>query len=68
MMLEHLHRPNHCFDTVLWLSPQMAGSIFAAWWTKMGPYYSKAYQEVWVGVGIMAYAYYKLSYGGEFKT
>ncbi|XP_036941338.1 ATP synthase subunit ATP5MPL, mitochondrial [Acanthopagrus latus] len=43
----------------------MAGSIFAAWWTKMGPYYSKAYQEVWVGVGIMAYAYYKLSYGGK---
>lgn len=34
----------------------------------MGPYYSKAYQEVWVGLGIMTYAYYKVSYGGEFKT
>lgn len=67
-MLEHLHWPNHCFNALLLLSPQMAGSFFATWWTKMGPYYSKAYQEVWVGLGIMTYAYYKVSYGGEFKT
>lgn len=48
--------------------PQMAGRLFASWWGKMGPYYTKAYQEVWVGLGIMSYLYYKLSYGGEFNT
>lgn len=47
----------------------MAGRAFAGWWSKMGPYYSKAYQELWVGLGIMTYFYYKVSYGGgEFKT
>ncbi|XP_077408939.1 ATP synthase F(0) complex subunit j, mitochondrial [Vanacampus margaritifer] len=43
----------------------MAGRMFAAWWAKMSPYYGKAYTEVWVGVGIMACLYYKLSYGGK---
>jgi len=43
----------------------MAGGAFAGWWSKMGPYYTKAYQEMWVGVGIMTFMYYKLSYGGE---
>ncbi|XP_077366474.1 ATP synthase F(0) complex subunit j, mitochondrial [Festucalex cinctus] len=42
----------------------MAGQMFAAWWTKMSPY-AKAYSEVWVGVGIMACLYYKISYGGK---
>lgn len=32
----------------------------------MSPYYTKAYQEMWVGIGIMTYLYYKVSYGGEF--
>uniref|UniRef100_A0A672PC82 ATP synthase membrane subunit 6.8PL n=1 Tax=Sinocyclocheilus grahami TaxID=75366 RepID=A0A672PC82_SINGR len=32
---------------------------------KVAPYYTKAYQEMWVGVGIMTFMYYKLSYGGE---
>lgn len=32
----------------------------------MGPYYSKAYQEMWLGIGIMTYVYYKMSFGGEF--
>uniref|UniRef100_A0A3B4DCG7 6.8 kDa mitochondrial proteolipid n=1 Tax=Pygocentrus nattereri TaxID=42514 RepID=A0A3B4DCG7_PYGNA len=43
----------------------MAGGVFAGWWSKLGPYYSKAYQELWVGVGIMTYLYYKVSYGGK---
>lgn len=43
----------------------MAGGAFAGWWSKMAPYYTKAYQEMWVGVGIMTFMYYKLSYGGE---
>ncbi|PWS20998.1 hypothetical protein DKP78_25900 [Enterococcus faecium] len=42
----------------------MAGA-FSRWWTKMSPYYTKAYQEVWVGLGIMSYVYYKVSYGGK---
>uniref|UniRef100_A0A3P9B7Y2 ATP synthase membrane subunit j n=1 Tax=Maylandia zebra TaxID=106582 RepID=A0A3P9B7Y2_9CICH len=46
----------------------MAGRAFASWWSLMSPYYTKAYQEMWAGVGIMTYLYYKVSYGGEFKT
>uniref|UniRef100_A0A672M849 6.8 kDa mitochondrial proteolipid n=2 Tax=Sinocyclocheilus TaxID=75365 RepID=A0A672M849_SINGR len=46
----------------------MAGGAFAGWWTKVAPYYTKAYQEMWVGVGIMTFMYYKLSYGGEMSS
>lgn len=46
----------------------MAGRVFANWWSKMGPYYAKAYQEMWVGMGLIGYFYYKLSYGGKSKT
>ncbi|XP_012680195.1 ATP synthase subunit ATP5MPL, mitochondrial [Clupea harengus] len=42
----------------------MAGA-FAGWWAKVSPYYTKAYQEMWVGVGVMTYLYYKVSYGGK---
>ncbi|XP_041832768.1 ATP synthase subunit ATP5MPL, mitochondrial [Melanotaenia boesemani] len=43
----------------------MAGRMFANWWAVMSPYYTKAYQEMWPGVVIMACLYYKLSYGGK---
>ncbi|XP_022519673.2 ATP synthase subunit ATP5MPL, mitochondrial [Astyanax mexicanus] len=43
----------------------MAGAAFANWWSRVGPYYTKAYQELWVGLGIMTFVYYKLSYGGK---
>ncbi|KAG9344808.1 hypothetical protein JZ751_010495 [Albula glossodonta] len=43
----------------------MVSGAFSAWWTKVSPYYTKVYQEMWVGVAIMTYAYYKLSYGGK---
>lgn len=46
----------------------MAGRVFANWWSKMSPYYTKAYQEMWVGMGLIGYFYYKLSYGGKSKT
>uniref|UniRef100_A0A8D2MD30 68MP protein n=1 Tax=Zonotrichia albicollis TaxID=44394 RepID=A0A8D2MD30_ZONAL len=28
-------------------------------------YFSTVYQEIWVGVALTAYAYYKISYGGK---
>lgn len=34
----------------------------------MSPYYTGAYQEMWVGLGVMTYLYYKVSYGGELST
>ncbi|XP_063079627.1 ATP synthase subunit ATP5MPL, mitochondrial [Engraulis encrasicolus] len=40
-------------------------SAFARWWGKVSPYYTKAYQEMWVGVGIMTYLYYKVSFAGK---
>ncbi|XP_073417173.1 ATP synthase subunit ATP5MJ, mitochondrial-like [Dendrobates tinctorius] len=43
----------------------MAGKAFSAWWSVARPYYTKAYQEIFVGIAIMAYLYYKLSYGGK---
>ncbi|XP_043930433.1 ATP synthase subunit ATP5MJ, mitochondrial [Protopterus annectens] len=46
----------------------MTSRFFTAWWSKVRPYYTQAYQEVWVGLGIMTYLYYKLSYGGRKKA
>ncbi|XP_028858044.1 ATP synthase F(0) complex subunit j, mitochondrial [Denticeps clupeoides] len=43
----------------------MVSGAFAGWWAKMSPYYTKAYQEMWVGVGLMTFLYYKVSYGGK---
>lgn len=28
-------------------------------------YFSTVYQEIWVGVALTTYAYYKISYGGK---
>lgn len=46
----------------------MAGQVFTRWWSKMRPYYTDTYKELWVGLGIMGYFYYKLSYGSKLKT
>ncbi|XP_029281253.1 ATP synthase F(0) complex subunit j, mitochondrial [Cottoperca gobio] len=43
----------------------MAGSAFASWWTRMSPYYTKVYQEVWVGMGLITLVSYKLAFGGK---
>ncbi|NP_001129444.1 ATP synthase subunit ATP5MJ, mitochondrial [Danio rerio] len=45
----------------------MAGA-FNVWWAKMSPYYAKANVEMFVGLGIMSFFYYKLSYGGKKKA
>lgn len=45
---------------------QMAGRVFANWWSKVGPYYTKTYQEMWVGIGLIGFCYYKLSYGSKY--
>ncbi|XP_034018554.1 ATP synthase subunit ATP5MPL, mitochondrial [Thalassophryne amazonica] len=37
-------------------------------WARLGPYYTKAYPEVWVGFVLTTYAYYKISYGGKKKA
>uniref|UniRef100_A0A8C5Q3C7 Uncharacterized protein n=1 Tax=Leptobrachium leishanense TaxID=445787 RepID=A0A8C5Q3C7_9ANUR len=42
----------------------MSGKAISAWWTSMRPY-AIAYKDLWVGVGIMGFLYYKLSYGGK---
>ncbi|XP_032811776.1 ATP synthase F(0) complex subunit j, mitochondrial [Petromyzon marinus] len=40
-------------------------SGFALYWSKMRPYYLNAHPQVWVGVGVMFFLYYKLSFGGN---
>ncbi|KAJ8410345.1 hypothetical protein AAFF_G00203260 [Aldrovandia affinis] len=52
-------------DSAVYETDKMAGGAFSAWWVKVAPYYTKAYQEMWVGLGIMTYLYYKVSYGGK---
>ncbi|XP_043962814.1 ATP synthase subunit ATP5MPL, mitochondrial [Gambusia affinis] len=42
----------------------LAGAI-RRWWAQMGPYYTKTYRDVYIGVGIMAVIYYRISYGGK---
>ncbi|XP_029453913.1 ATP synthase subunit ATP5MPL, mitochondrial isoform X1 [Rhinatrema bivittatum] len=51
----------------VWLprATKMLKRAIKTWWTEMKPYYTQAYQEMWVGVGIMGYLYYRLSYGGK---
>uniref|UniRef100_A0A669PE88 Uncharacterized protein n=1 Tax=Phasianus colchicus TaxID=9054 RepID=A0A669PE88_PHACC len=38
-------------------------------WRAMKFYFTTVYQEIWVGLALTAYAYYRISYGGKlFRT
>ncbi|XP_007886449.1 ATP synthase subunit ATP5MPL, mitochondrial [Callorhinchus milii] len=43
----------------------MVSRAISEWWTRMKPYYTRAYPEIWPGIAIMTFLYYKLSYGGK---
>uniref|UniRef100_A0A803YMC5 68MP protein n=1 Tax=Meleagris gallopavo TaxID=9103 RepID=A0A803YMC5_MELGA len=34
-------------------------------WRAMKLYFTTVYQEIWVGLSLTAYAYYRISYGGK---
>uniref|UniRef100_A0A8C8R586 Uncharacterized protein n=1 Tax=Pelusios castaneus TaxID=367368 RepID=A0A8C8R586_9SAUR len=38
---------------------------FTRTWSGIRIYVTKAYQEIWVGVALTGYFYFKLSYGGK---
>ncbi|KAG6925437.1 hypothetical protein G0U57_014498 [Chelydra serpentina] len=38
---------------------------FTRTWRNMRIYYTTVYQEIWVGLALTTYAYYKLSFGGK---
>lgn len=40
-------------------------SAISRWWETQRIYYTQVYQEIWVGLALTTYVYYKISYGGK---
>ncbi|XP_067411079.1 ATP synthase subunit ATP5MJ, mitochondrial [Emydura macquarii macquarii] len=38
---------------------------FTRTWSSMRIYYTKVYQEIWVGLALTTYLYYRISFGGK---
>uniref|UniRef100_A0ACB8G5X2 Uncharacterized protein n=1 Tax=Sphaerodactylus townsendi TaxID=933632 RepID=A0ACB8G5X2_9SAUR len=43
-------------------------AAFAKWWEPQKFYYTKVFQELYVGLAVTGYIFYKISYGGKKKV
>lgn len=53
---------SECYHSV---PTQMWRSAVSRWWETHKIYYTQAYQEIWVGLALTTFVYYKISYGGK---